>query len=335
MKPSYADDEVKLDALTTALRKVPSETLYYLDYIQDHRLDFSRACAYLRERALLKSTFDDGDAKKFHNATTEDHTKGTGNSNATLDFAQVYAIMQNWAEETDLDLKHVYSTMNASPPLRKSLMIPSKLWKKLAPEIKKAVLDAQAKVMKEEASQLDQNEDPQKSKGGLPKQYSSRANLASTHVEEDDECSISSHKRHVMMSTREWLRLSAQLLASDMLDSEESYKSYSYMARTINISDSFVLNRNLFNASLTQPVAFVDGGADSCIGGIGWTPIVYTGRKANLVGYDDRHTKKSGLDICTLLTKVKPATNEEPILLVAHEMIYNPGSSTSLISESK
>ena len=105
------------------------------------------------------------------------------------------------------------------------------------------------------------------------------------------------------------------------------------MARTIDIPNSFVLNRRLFNASHTEPVAFVDRGADSCIGGIGWTPIAYTGHKANLVGYDDRHTKKSGLDICTLATKVRPNSDEAPILLVAHEMIYNPGSSTSLISE--
>ena len=59
LKASYY--EVKLDALTIALRKVPSETSYYLDYIQDEGLDFSRACAYLQERALLKSTFDDND----------------------------------------------------------------------------------------------------------------------------------------------------------------------------------------------------------------------------------------------------------------------------------
>ena len=89
LKSSYADDKVKLDVLTTALCKVPSETSYYLDCIQDHGLDFSQACAYLRERALLKSTVDDSDTKKFHNATTEEHPKGTGNSNATLDFAQV------------------------------------------------------------------------------------------------------------------------------------------------------------------------------------------------------------------------------------------------------
>ena len=143
--------------------------------------------------------------------------------------------MQNWAEETDSDLKHVYSTMNASPPLRESLMIPLKLWKKLAPEIKKAVLDARSKVIKEEATQQDHKEDTQKVNSGVPKQYSNKANLVSTHTSEDDERSTSSHERHVMMSTRNCLQSSAQLLASDTSDSEASYESYSYKARTINI----------------------------------------------------------------------------------------------------
>ena len=241
--------------------------------------------------------------------------------------------MQNWAEETDSDLKHVYATMNASPPLRESLMIPSKLWKKLAPEIKNPGLDARSKVMKEESAQQDHKEGTQKANNSVPKQYSSRANLASNNKSEDDEHSTSSNERQVMMSTRECLRSSAQLLDSDTSDSEESYESYSYMARTIDIPDSLILHRNLFNASRTEPVAFVDGGADSCIGGIGWTPLSYTGRKANLVGYDDRHTKKSGLDICTLATKVKPSTGDDPIILVANEMIYNLGSYTSFISE--
>ena len=69
--------------------------------------------------------------------------------------------MQNWAEETESDLKHVYATMNASPPLRESLMIPSKLWHKLAPEIKKGVLDARSKVIKEETTQYGNKESNQ------------------------------------------------------------------------------------------------------------------------------------------------------------------------------
>ena len=77
----------------------------------------------------------------------------------------------------------------------------------------------------------------------------------------------------------------------------------------------------------------MDGGADSCIGGIGLHILAYTGHKANLVGYDDRHTKKDGLDICTLVTRYQQNSNSKPMLLVAHEMIYNPGSCISLLSE--
>ena len=75
------------------------------------------------------------------------------------------------------------------------------------------------------------------------------------------------------------------------------------------------------------------GGADSCIGGNGWVVHAYTGRKANLVGYDERTTKKSNLDICTLMTKVQPNPHKPAMILVAHEIVYNPGSNTTLISE--
>ena len=308
---SYADDEVKLDALTTALRKVPSETSYYLDYIQDHNLDFSRACAYLRERALLKSTFDENETKRFHKATASDTPSDSGKNSTNLDFSQVFAIMQNWAEETDTDLKHVYATMNASPPLRESLMIPSKLWHKLAPEIKKAVLDARSKLIKEETAQHASKETNPGNSNGVPKQYTHKANRVSTdHGERTDEDSTSSEEWLVMMSTRACLKSSGLLLENDSSesDSDDTFESYSYMARSVDIADSYLLNQSIFNTSSrhTDPIVFVDGGADSCIGGVGWTPIVYTGRKANLVGYDDRHTRKSGLDICLLVTKVKP-----------------------------
>ena len=117
----------------TALRKVPSETASYLDYIQDKGLDFPQACTYIRERALLKSTFAESDNKRFHRAASgaDTHT-----SKANMGYSEVYTIMKNWASETDTDMYHVYTTMNASAPLRESLMIVTKLWVKLAPAIK-------------------------------------------------------------------------------------------------------------------------------------------------------------------------------------------------------
>ena len=56
-------------------------------------------------------------------------------------------------------------------------------------------------------------------------------------------------------------------------------------------------------------------------------------KKGNLVGYDERSTKKAGLDIFTLATKVQPFPDKPGIILVASEMVYNPGSNTTLISE--
>ena len=61
--------------------------------------------------------------------------------------------------------------------------------------------------------------------------------------------------------------------------------------------------------------------------------MAYTGRKANLVGYDERSTKKSGLDICTLATKIITPEGFPDYLLIANETVYNPGSQVSLISE--
>ena len=80
-------------------------------------------------------------------------------------------------------------------------------------------------------------------------------------------------------------------------------------------------------------MAYVDSGADTCIAGAGWIPLSYTGRKANLVGYDDCSTKKTGLDICTIATKFVTAAGCPDLILVANETVYNPDSSVSLVSE--
>ena len=52
-----------------------------------------------------------------------------------------------------------------------------------------------------------------------------------------------------------------------------------------------------------------------------------------MVGYDERSTKKSGLDICTVATKFVTTGSSPDFILVAHETVYNPSSQVSLISE--
>ena len=96
-----------------------------------------------------------------------------------------------------------------------------------------------------------------------------------------------------MMTMRAALKSSGLLLqdSSSESDSDDSYEYWSFMTYTVDLMTPCILSRRLYQSSQAEPVAFVDGGAD-------------TGCKANLVGYDDRHTKKSGLDICTLVMKV-------------------------------
>ena len=64
LKSLYADEDIKRDVLTSDLRK-DSDCAYYLDYIQDHQLDFATACGYLCERALIRETFNDN-TKQFN-----------------------------------------------------------------------------------------------------------------------------------------------------------------------------------------------------------------------------------------------------------------------------
>jgi len=80
--------------------------------------------------------------------------------------------------------------------------------------------------------------------------------------------------------------------------------------------------------------AISDGGADSCILGMNAKILSYTGRYANLVGYDPNTTRTEKVPIVTALIKVKSSSNEQhPILLKVHEAPYNPLSPITLLSE--
>ena len=115
LNPRYADNKNKLDTLITALRRVPSETSYYLDYIQNNQLGFAEACAYLRERAMLKTAFDDSSPKQVDKASQSQDDVPDGD---TSEYQKVFNIMRNWASETNTDLSHVYAAMNVSNPYK-------------------------------------------------------------------------------------------------------------------------------------------------------------------------------------------------------------------------
>ena len=70
--------------------------------------------------------------------------------------------------------------------------------------------------------------------------------------------------------------------------------------------------------------AIADGGADSCIVGKYAKVLSYTGRYANLVGYNPETTRTEKVPIVTALIKTKSTTSDGiSVLLKIHEAPYN------------
>ena len=62
--------------------------------------------------------------------------------------------------------------------------------------------------------------------------------------------------------------------------------------------------------------------------------LSYTGRYANLVGYDPKNTRTDKVPIVSALIKAKSSTiGSIPVLLEINEAPYNPTCPTTLISE--
>ena len=91
------------------------------------------------------------------------------------------------------------------------------------------------------------------------------------------------------------------------------------------------MDNSLYNDRI---YAISDGGADSCILGQNAKVISYTGRYANLVGYDPATTRTEKVPIVTALIKVKSSVEGQiPVLLQVHEAPYNSSSPITLLSE--
>ena len=92
-------------------------------------------------------------------------------------------------------------------------------------------------------------------------------------------------------------------------------------ARALRVDDDFV----------STP----DGGADTMVLGRGWHfTEIYPHRTVNIIGFDEKHARRSGCAVGTACTVMLDAA-DRPILVVAHEAVENKNSPTSLLSESQ
>ena len=80
--------------------------------------------------------------------------------------------------------------------------------------------------------------------------------------------------------------------------------------------------------------AISDGGADCCILGRMAKVLDYTGRHANLVGYDPRTTRTDRVPIVTALIKARSnVIGQIPVLLKVNQAPLNKNSPITLLSE--
>ena len=80
-----------------------------------------------------------------------------------------------------------------------------------------------------------------------------------------------------------------------------------------------------------QYMAIMDGGADTCVIGKGWTIIDrHPTRQANVVGFNTS-SRKNNLSIVSAVTSVDLPDNKV-VFLCVNEAIYNPDSKHTLLS---
>ena len=106
------------------------------------------------------------------------------------------------------------------------------------------------------------------------------------------------------------------------------------MARTVHVNiDPTRVRSLLAKLSQTDSIALTDGGCDTGLLGAGWYIVEYTGRYANVVGFDAFIAKKSNLPIVVGIAKFTLPNGMGAILLRHNEGVLNKGSQTTLLSE--
>ena len=155
----------------------------------------------------------------------------------------------------------MYAAMNSSPPLRDNLMIPTALWSRLAPDIKRAVMETRKKLHQESADPSStRTPKPSTPSSTVPRQYPNITKVNQVQLQEEDVRTLN------LMQSHDQLSMSG-LLYEDSSDTSESYSSdvHVHMARSLVVTDRRIMDRMINTLQSSTPVAYVDSGADTCI----------------------------------------------------------------------
>jgi len=247
---------------------------------------------------------------------------------------EVFNMFHEMAQESGIEA--IWRMFNART-FRDKLGIPTPIWKELEPPIKEKINEIRDRIKKcsntyqklpynnqksSISTQKSQKLSNSTQKADIPAQYPSMkprdtiANLVNSLG--DIELSDGNETDDDMLETSVFMvkHRIAMDPPSDIIDVKAHFE----------YCDVETGNNKLY--------AITDGGADSCILGKNAHVLSYTGRYANLVGYDPKTTRTEKVPIVTALIKARSnSIGNHPVLLKVHEAPYNPSSPITLLSE--
>ena len=311
--------------LLLASMKTASGVAHLIQKCRDSSsMTYEETARYLRSNSILIDNHNSIKPPSRLMKVEEAPSRREDNSMKTEE--QVIKLFHTMAVEEGYE--KTYNIFNTKS-FRDSLRIPTPIWMELEPEIRKKIEEARKRV-KEKRGSFKSKDDtsaktPKKKHMDIPNQYpnvkpkTAMVNLMNSmnNIDLGEDMDSDSTDDEILDHSINMVRRTIPMdPPSDVIDVKAHFEYIDY-----NFEDGKIF-------------AISDGGADSCIIGQNAKVLSYTGRFANLVGYDPENTRKDKVPIVNALIKVKTATNGNvPVLLKINEAPYNPTSSITLLSE--
>ena len=295
--PNEYTDAKKKRLLLSNIREADGVAHLLQKCRDDPSMSLETCATYIKEYAALveKTNQVKPPRSLMHVAESYESDSDHKHEPSTKTMDEVCKIFHTMSKATGL--KSAYNTFK-SRDFRESLYIPQAIWEELEPSLQEEVLKAKNKAKEKQAKSNNVSK--------IPDQYPSKRNQESiinlcTSVAEmgfDDEDStvdeaITSHA--YMAKT---VRLDPQGLSAPSDDSEQ----------VIQVRAHLEYRRQSWYPNKVYAIA--DGGEDSCIAGKYAKVLSYTGRYANLVGYNPETTRTEKVPIVTALIKARSTTTD-------------------------
>ena len=321
----------KLRLLYRALRDTPS-IQWIIDACKQEDLSYKAACKRLRNQA---NTYDRHRERK----------QGRGAYNCTKE--DVVRLIHKVAQQDGTTPGQAYQFLSQSRTYRQSLRIPDAIWERISTECQDELKRARSQVKTESRTSSPSTRDTTpvtSQKPPLPRQYSNPNDTNAAHltISDDNTPSVSDTSDDDAHDPTRTLDVKQQLTAFlTQLSQDDGYEDDDSILPNPTISltmctRTVYAHTEYYSSFLTRTDGpsynIMDDGADTSVIGSSWNIDSYTGRSANLVGFDSHAARKSNLAIVSGHCYVH-LTPTVTLRLIAHEAIYNPTSPITLLSE--